>query len=335
LALAMIYNGAEGETQSQMKDVLELQQLNIQELNLAAGELMARLQSADNTIELAIANSIWAKQDFPFKQSFIDITSKSYDTEVRQLTEAQEINDWVSEKTRGKITKIVERINPRDIMFLINALYFKGSWESKFEEKATSEQNFTLLSGETIQHPLMNQFGNFPYYKDNVFQIIKLPYGNGEFSMMVLLPRIDFDFNKLLDTLTIEYWQRIWRYLSKRDGTIALPRFTIEYDITLNDALKTLGMTDAFSAVNADFSELWHKSPDTNVSIQKVRHKTFVKVNEEGTEAAAVTSVQVVLTDSVPPPPFEMIVDRPFVCAIVHEDTGLILFIGSILNPSG
>jgi len=335
LALAMIYNGADGATKAQMQDVLELQQMNIEELNLAAGELMSRLEEADTTVELAIANSVWAKKDFPFKQSFIDMTKRAYDAEVRPLTTKQQINDWVSKKTNGKILKIVEKIKRDDIMYLINAIYFKSSWASKFQKGATKEQDFTLLSGQTIQHPLMRQSGNFSYWEDNTLQAIKLPYGNGNFSMIVLLPRNEFDFDQLLDTLTIDYWQRIRRYLGKRDGTIALPRFTIEYDITLNDALQSLGMMDAFSRVDANFSKLWQKNPDTNVYIQKVRHKTFIKVNEEGTEAAAVTSIGLAMIDSVPPPPFEMIVDRPFVCAIVHEDTGLILFVGSILNPSG
>lgn len=335
LALAMVYNGADGATKAQMQKVLELKKMNLEELNLAAAALMSRLQEADTTVELAIANSVWVKRDFPFKETFIEITRQVYNADVFPLTTAQALNNWVSEKTRGKIANIVGKINRRDIMYLINAIYFKGSWASKFQEGATKEQNFTLLSGQTIQHPLMRQSGNFSYWEDNTLQAIKLPYGNGEFSMMVLLPRLDFNYSQLLDTLTIDYWQSLWRYSGKHDGTIALPRFTIEYDITLNDALKTLGMTDAFSTVNADFSELWHKNPDTNVSIQKVRHKTFVKVNEEGTEAAAATSVEIIFTDSVPPPPFEMIVDRPFVCAIVHESTGLILFVGSILNPSG
>lgn len=334
LALAMIYNGADCTTKTQMQDVLELKKMNIEELNLAAGALMARLEGADTTVKVVIANSVWAKRDFPFKETFIEITRQAYNADIFPLATAQEINNWVSEKTAGKIAKIVEKINRRDIMYLINAIYFKGSWASKFQEDATREQDFTLLSGQTIRHPLMKQSGNFSYWEDNTLQAIKLPYGNGEFTMMVFLPRKEFDFGQLLDTLTIDYWQRKWRNSGERYGTIALPRFTIEYDITLNDALQTLGMIAAFSKFDANFSKLWHKNPDINAYVEQVRHKTFVKVNEEGTEAAAVTSIGLVV-DSLPPPPFEMIVDRPFVCAIVEESTGLILFVGSIMNPSG
>jgi len=153
--------------------------------------------------------------------------------------------------------------------------------------------------------------------------------------MVVLLPREDYAFRRLLDDLTVDYWQGLWRRFSDRDGTIVLPRFTIEYDVTLNDPLQALGMTDAFSRQRADFSQLWEKSPDVNVFIQQVRHKTFVQVNEEGTEAAGVTSVEIGVTSvgMQPPPPFNMVVDRPFVCAIVDETTGLILFVGAIMDP--
>ncbi|MEE8575759.1 MAG: serpin family protein, partial [candidate division Zixibacteria bacterium] len=224
-----------------------------------------------------------------------------------------------------------------DIMYLLNAVYFKSSWTSRFEEYKTRDLDFTLLSGDIIQHPLMENSGDYPYYEDSAIQAIRLPYGNGTFGMVVILPREDMSLETLSDQLTGDYWLRLQQKLYEWEGKIVLPRFTIEYETSLVEPLKQLGMIDAFSRSAADFSRMFDKSYDTNISIDDVRHKTYVKVNEEGTEAAAVTSVQMVLTDavSIAPQPFEMIVNRPFVCAIVNRTTGLILFVGVIVNPAG
>lgn len=338
LALAMVYNGADGETKAQMDEALALHGMSIDSVNQSAGELMNWLSDADTSVQLAIANSVWAKPGFPFKESFIDLTREEYDAEIRELTTASEINSWVSEKTRGKIPKIIDQIGGDAIMYLINAIYFNGSWAKKFPERNTRERDFDLLSGETIQHDLMENQGEYPYWGDSTVQAIKLPYGNGNFGMVVLLPREDYPLEQFAKSLTTDKWNSIYRRLYEHRGNIVLPRFTIEYAAILNDALMAMGMTDAFSDTKADFTKMWDGGVDSNVCIDEVRHKTFVKVNEEGTEAAAVTSVSMkcVLTSvDMSPPPFEMIVDRPFVCAIVDGKTGMILFLGAIVDPRG
>jgi serine protease inhibitor len=344
LALAMTYNGSAGETQEQMRNVLALQGMDIDSVNAAAKRIMSWLEEADTSVQLAIANSIWKNEEFPFRKSFIQITRDDYESDVYPLTTASEINNWVADETKDKIKKIVSQITPDDIMFLINAIYFKGSWRQKFAESATRERDFHLTGNKTIQHPLMERHDKYAYMEDNASQVIKLPYGDGEFAMVVFLPRKSIGIEKFLQEFNAHYWQQSLRYLSEREGTIVLPRYEIEYDVTLNKPLKSLGMPLAFDSIWADFGNMWHKpvvrtaGADSNVYIGEVRHKTYVKVNEEGTEAAAVTSVRMkVMTSSavVPQPPFEMIVDRPFVCAIVDEQTGMILFVGAIHDPRG
>lgn len=343
LALAMVYNGADGATREQMSNVLALQGFNLDSLNQAAGSFMEWLGEADPEVELDIANSVWYKQDFPFKQSFIDMAARDYDAAVSPLTTAGAINDWVSEKTHDKITSIVDRIESDDIMFLINAIYFKGGWKSQFPKGMTHEEDFFLLAGDKFKHQMMQQQGDFAYCEDSSMQAIILPYGNANFHMLVILPTEEFGYAKLLGELNSDFWKDLQRRLWVREGTIVLPRFRIEYDVTLNNALVALGMKDAFDAARADFSGMWQKSEgptliDSNVYIKEVRHKTYVDVNEEGTEAAAVTSIGMGLaTSSIAesPRPFRMVVNRPFICAIVERQSGAILFLGGITDPRG
>lgn len=337
LALSMVYNGADGVTRDQMRETLALQGMDIDSVNQAAQSIMQWLEEADSSVELAVANSIWKRKGFPFKDSFIDLMRDFYDSELFDLSTALPINDWVAENTKDKIKTIVDNVERDDVMFLINAIYFKGSWSQKFRESATRECDFHLASQEIIKHPLMENHGEYPYWEDSAVQAIKLPYGNKQFGMVVFLPRESVGIKRFLDGFSDDYWQQRKPYFGQRDGIIVLPRFEIEFDVCLNDTLKSLGMPAAFNPDEADFQNMWYKSGDSNIYIGEVLHKTYVKVNEEGTEAAAVTSVRMKKMESVsePMPPFEMIVDRPFICAIVEEQTGMILFLGAIYDPRG
>lgn len=336
LALAMTYNGANNITKEEMARTLALEGIDIDSLNAAAQKLMNWLEEADTSVQLAVANSIWKKSDFPFKESFVELVRDYYESEVFDLGDAEEINEWVTEKTKEKIRKIVDVVQADDIMFLINAIYFKGSWTQQFATSATRERDFHLVSSDVIKHQLMEHRAKYPYWEDETAQAIKLPYGDKRFSMVVLLPSESDGIDTFLSSFSTEYWQEKSRRFLDREGTIVLPRFEIEYEVCLNDTLESLGMPSAFAPDMADFGNMWYESGDTNVYIGEVLHKTYVKVNEEGTEAAAVTSVRMKFSEtsaSIPPPPFEMIVDRPFVCVIVEEQTGIILFIGAIYDP--
>lgn len=334
-ALSMTYNGAKGETQEAIANTLELSGISLEEINQGNLELKQSLETTDEKITLNIANSLWLDQSTSFLPDFIQRVAESYNAELTQLdfsdpNSAAEINNWVKDQTNNKIEKIVDRIEPNQILFLINAVYFKALWRTPFSEAATEAAPFTLLDGSTKQHPLMNAAADYYYLETETFQAINLPYGEGRWSFYVFLPKPDVSLGSFYETLTAENWQEWMKELRYNyvPGSITLPRFTLEYDIALNDTLKALGMEMAFNPEQSDFSAM----TETQATISQVKHKTFIEVNEKGTEAAAATSVGIVAT-SVPPPPFSMVVDRPFFCAIRDNKTGTILFMGSIVDP--
>jgi serpin B len=332
-ALAMIYTGASGETQQAMVKALELQGMSLPEINQANAALRAALGSADPKVQLTIANSLWARQGITFKPEFIKRNQNFYEAEVAALdfTSPAAINDWVKRKTSGKINKIVETIPSDAILYVINAVYFKGVWAQQFDKSKTKDGPFTLLNGAKKKQPLMSQSGRFRYYENEKFQAVSLPYGAGRMSLYVFLPSPNSDLRAFVANLNTENWESWTPQFRSTPGDIVLPRFKLEYDIVLNQALKTLGMSAAFDPQNANFSEMYAKTSSANVFIGEVKHKTFVEVNEEGTEAAAATSGGMHLTSFQPP--FKMVVDRPFFCAIVDNTTKTILFMGSIVEP--
>ncbi|MCA1991675.1 MAG: serpin family protein [Coleofasciculus sp. S288] len=335
IALSMTYNGASGETQQAMAKALEFQGLSLQDVNQANQVLKASLENADPDVQLSIANSLWARQGIDFKPQFMQQNRQFYGAKVTELDFAKPdapniINNWVKENTRGKIEQIVDQLKPDDLLFLINAIYFKGNWTEQFDKSRTTERPFYLLDGTQKQHPMMSQSGEYRYYENESFQAVSLPYGTGRLSLYVFLPRQNTTLEAFHQQLDTENWQQWINQFHMRDGSIQLPRFKFDYDIQLNNALKALGMEVAFDDAKADFSNMTSAS----VVIDEVKHKTFVEVNEEGTEAAAVTSTRVVPTSArMPEEPFQMIVDRPFFCAIRDNQTGTILFMGSIVEP--
>ena len=332
IALAMTYNGAKGETQQAMAKTLELQGISLQEINSANAALIAAVQNADDKVQLNIANSLWAKQDINFNSDFLQTTEDFYKATVTNLDfsdpgAVNAINDWVKQSTNGKIDRIVQQINPDDVMFLINAIYFKGKWTKEFNPAQTTQQPFYLTAGEEKQHPLMSQSGEYKYYENKKFQAVSLPYGNdGRLSLYVFLPSDNSSLTAFYQDLNADNWEKWIAQFKNRQGSIRLPRFKINYELTLNDTLKALGMEVAFEP-KADFSGI-----GDNLALSEVKHKTFVEVNEEGTEAAA-TSVGITLTSASSEQPFQMNVDRPFFCAIRDNQTGTVLFMGSIVNP--
>jgi serine protease inhibitor len=335
IALAMTYNGASGSTQQAMAKTLELQGMNLPEINSAyAAVLKQLLDNQDAKVQLKIANSLWANQDVSFAPDFLKRTQEFYQAKVSNLNfkdaaASNIINNWVKENTNGKINKIVENIEPNQVLFLINAIYFKGNWSNEFDKSQTAQYPFYITSGRRKQHPMMSQEGDYRYYESEQFQAVSLPYGkDGKVSFYIFLPKQSSNLKALYQNLNVENWEKWMTQFNKQKGFIRLPRFKTDYEITLNDALKTLGMEEAFSN-KANFSGM-----GKNFAISQVKHKTFVEVNEEGTEAAAATSVGIVATSlRQEPEPFRMIVDRPFFCAIRDNQTGSLLFMGSIIEP--
>ncbi|HSB10938.1 MAG TPA: serpin family protein [Blastocatellia bacterium] len=338
LALAMTYNGAVGETKQAMERALEIQGMNHLELNRAYAALRQALENPDPKVQLNIANSLWAKQGVTFNPDFIERNKQFYGAEVSTLdfnnpSAPSTINSWVADKTKGKIDKIVDRIDPQSILFLINAIYFKGKWAEEFDKAKTKEEPFTTAPGQQKRHPMMHQSGKYNYYEAKSFQAVSIPYGGDRVSMYIFLPTASTTLIQLQNELTAANWDSWMKQFAKIQGEIAVPRFKVEYEVELSDSLKALGMGIAFDPRRADLTGICKTSE--NPFISRVKHKTFAEVNEEGTEAAAATSVEVTVTSAMrPQKTFRMVVDHPFFFAIRDNKTGTLLFMGSINDPT-
>jgi serine protease inhibitor len=334
VALGMTHNGANGETQEAMQKTLELSGLTVQEVNESYKSLIELLTGLDPKVRFQIANSIWYRQELSFEKEFIDLNKKYFNAEVRGLNfndpnAPKTINAWVDKNTNGKIKEIVDApIDPLMVMFLINAIYFKGFWTYQFDKDLTKDDLFTLPDGSKKACKMMKQKGELQYFENADFQAIDLPYGDGDFSMSIFLPHPEKNIDSLIAKFNQENWNLWIGSFSKHELTLYLPKFTLEYELTLNDVLKALGMGIAFDPLKADFSKMY-KGPES-LFISKVKHKTFVDVNEEGTEAAAVTSVGLAMTSVGT----IMRIDRPFVFVIRENKSQTILFIGKIVEPT-
>lgn len=335
-ALAMTYNGAAGETRSAMEKTLQLEGMSMDEVNAAFADLLTILQNPDPKVELTVANSLWAREGVDFKEDFLQRNRDYFQAEVAELDfddpdAAETINHWVRDNTRNKIDGIVEPpINPDTVLFLINAIYFKGDWSEPFEKELTRDMVFKQPDGKKKEHPIMFRYGNYRYLENELFQAVSLPYGKNErISMYVFLPLPEIDLEQFYADLNPSNWKRWIDSFNSMEGELGLPRFKFEYETSLNDALTALGMGPAFDENTADLSGMRPIPP--RLYISEVKHKTFVEVNEEGTEAAAVTSVEIGVTSM--PETFYMVVDRPFFFAIADDLTGTILFMGSVFEP--
>jgi len=336
MALGMTYNGAAGTTQAAMRETLELQGLTIEEVNASYRSLIDLLAGLDPSVQFLLVNSIWYRSGFSVQQEFLDVNQTYFDAQVAALdfdnpSAAETINDWVNDKTNGRIEDIVTPPIPAEIvMFLINAIYFKGDWTFQFDRELTQNRPFTLADGTTKQVPTMTytEPTDVSYFADATVEGVDLSYGGKAYSMTILLPAEGRDVEALVASLNAARWAGILAGFATIEANVLLPKFTLEYEIEMNDVLKALGMAIAFDPDNADFSNIY--SGPERLFISKVKHKSFVDVNEQGTEAAAVTSVEVGVT-SLPP---TIAVDRPFVFAIRERFSGTILFMGVITDPS-
>ncbi len=336
LALAMTYNGANGETKEAMEKTLNVFGLTPQEINTSYRDLVSALKSLDPKVLLEIANAIFYRNDFHVEQPFIDLNQSFYNAEVAPLdfSNQQEalniINGWVADKTHDKIESIINQINRNHVMFLLNAIYFKGTWQKEFNDENTKSLSFYTDDDSSIPVETMQRMDTLPYMANDLFSAIELPYGAGDFSMYVFLPEAGHALEEIVNKLDKEIWEHWMKSFQVTQGVdIKLPRFKYEYEIMLNDVLTTMGMGIAFTGA-ADFTGI-NKLGD--LLIDYVKHKSFIEVNEEGTEAAAVTIVAIERT-SAGPEKVPFYVNRPFMYAITEKQTGAILFLGTVKNPS-
>lgn len=335
MALSMLYNGAEGKTKEEIAKVLHVEGMDVNELNRANASLRSKLQNDSTQIQLNVANSIWINDNFHFRSAFAKNNSNYFNAKIEEIDmndqdSPKRINDWGKKSTNGKIDKIVDEPLNRDVVaMLINAIYFKGDWTYPFDKEQTQKQSFYLKDGTTKDVPLMVLNEKLAYFEHEKFQAVSLPYGDETLSMKVLLPKENSSLQELEGMFTMDNWKQWNSALHKKNGTILLPTFQLEYEALLNDILVNLGMATAF-AHNANFSKMIEEM--NSLAISEVKQKTFIDVNEEGTEAAAITSVAIAET-SAPADSFYMKVNRPFVIVITDNQTDTILFMGSIANP--
>ena len=336
MALGMTYNGAAGTTYEAMQETLELQGLSLQEVNESYRSLIDLLRGLDSSVEFELANSIWYRQGYPVEPEFLDLNRDYFDAEVTPLDFSNPnakatINGWVDERTRGRIEEIIERIDPSSVMFLINAIYFKGSWTAQFAEELTAEAPFYLAGGGQKNVEMMSTADaiDVGVYWDGEVTVLDLPYGGRAYSMTLAMPAAGTDMATFVGALDSERWQAWVDGVSGSAYVVSLPKFTLEYGLLLNDVLEALGMEIAFVPGGADFTRI-NPTPGL-LYISEVRHKSFVDVNEEGTEAAAVTSVEIRETSAGPS---QVVIDRPFVFAIREKFSGTILFMGLIMDPT-
>ncbi len=334
LALGMTLNGANTSTYDSMRNTLELPNIPQGQINEAYKSLIELLTGIDAKVNFKIANSIFYRNTYTFEQDFIEVNKKYFNALVQGLNFKDPaavgiINKWVDDNTNGKIQKIVDSIDDDIVMFLINALYFKGTWKYEFDKTNTRDDLFIQPTGTQSPCRMMVQEAEFNYLANEDFQAIDLPYGDGAFSMTVFLPKQSRDVNSFIANLTESNWNSWLSSFTIQKVKLYLPKFKLEYEIQMKDVLSALGMGIAFDAGNADFTKLY-RGPE-RAYISKVKHKTFVDVYEEGTEAAAVTSVEIGLTsvgeDII------MRCDRPFVFVIREKNSNSILFIGKIVKP--
>lgn len=336
IALTMTYNGARGDTRTAMAKTLGLTGMADRAVNTGNKDLRTVLLGADPKVSLDIANSLWIRQGFDIEEPFLDLNRAFFDAKITNLdfgspNAAQTINDWVSTATRTRIPKIVDEVRRDSVMFLINAVYFKGSWLEPFEKEATQDADFYAPTGK-VTSKMMSQWGENRYAKGDGFQMVRLPYGDGRLGMTILLPDRRDGLTELIAKLDAPTWAAWTSKLRSKSGRVRIPRWRSEYDVVLNDTLGALGMGIAFDPSKADFTGM-HAGGE--MYIGQVRHKTFVEVNEEGTEAAAVTSVEMRATSApAPEEPFDFLADHPFLYTIDDSATGAILFVGVLNSPA-
>ncbi len=329
IALTMTFNGSVGETARAMAEVLAIDMLDRNAVNRSNMTLRESLSSRGPKVEISIANSIWYRQDVELNLDFLERNRQFFEAEIASLDFAAShateiINEWVGTNTNGKIEKIIDEIDPLTLLLLMNAIYFKGGWQDKFDKSQTREEIFYLSDGSTKPVQMMHREGVYPHFRGANFEAARLTYGDGDISMYIFLPNQNSNLNEFLDGFNAENWKNWLPQFSpvRIDSMMILPRFKLEYEVQLNEPLKAMGMEIAFGD-SADFSGMGH-----GLSISEVRHKTFIEVNEEGTEAAAVTVVA--LAESAPP---VFRVDRPFFFTIYDAKTQTMLFIGIVTEP--
>ncbi len=331
IALGMLYNGAKGNSAKQIIATLGLDGKDAEAINANYRNLLNALPNLSNEVDMSIANSVWHDDDFAVKDQFLENLINGFDAEVKaedfgDANTPVMINNWVKEHTKGKIDEIIDSISPQEVMLLINALYFNGSWTFQFNPEKTTTQTFTnALGQEKNVQMMMHDKVKLRGTGREDFAIFELPYGENErFALRILLPNHDQSLDEVFTKGSDFAWNGTLALGSESNVMVGLPKFEIKDEYKLNDILISLGIEDVFDSQKSDLGNI----SDKKLNVSKVKHKTFMKVDESGTEAAAVTSVGIEVT-SMPP---SYICNRPFAFYIYEREMGNILFMGRVVD---
>ncbi|MTI89717.1 MAG: serpin family protein [Balneolaceae bacterium] len=335
MALGMTLNGAKAETYQQIQQTLALSDLELQEINEGYRSLAKLLTTIDPKVKMQIANSVWNQKGFEVEDDFTKrlqtyFNAKSEGLDFNDPAAKDVINKWVENETNGMIDKIIDaNIPPEMVMYLINAIYFKGTWTHQFDENQTKERDFHLDNGTTSTVDMMSQTRSFSYLSTEQVQMIDLPYGDSLYSMTLMMPKNTTDSidEFIANDFTYQNFSSWLEAMNAGRIQLSLPKFQMNYKIKLNDVLKSMGMVIPFEEHQANFEGI---NPGGKLFISEVAQKAIIKVNESGTEAAAVTSVGVGVT-SMPP---SINFNQPFVFMIREQSSGTVLFMGKVGNPS-
>lgn len=332
IAMAMTSNGANGQTLNAIDSAMGFSNFSQSQLNAYYNKLITQLPTLDPKTTLNIANSVWYRQGFSVLPQFISTDSSFYKAEVSALdfsspSAVNTINNWVSDHTNGKIPTIINSIPSDERMYLINALYFKSTWQESFDPAKTQAASFYVKAGNTVQAQFMNGTVDVNSYYDTNVTVFELPYSGNSYSMVIVQPQTGKTLTDIITGLDGTQWNTWMKALKPAQAQVSLPKFAYSYNTSLNNALTAFGMGLAFSD-GADFSKI----SSTGLKISDVKHKAYIAIDETGTEAAVVTSVGVTVTDApITAPNYN--VNHPFIFAIRERNSGLIIFAGLVNNP--
>jgi serine protease inhibitor len=336
MALGMTMNGAAGQTFDEMRSALGFGAQPSAEINVSYRSLIDMLRALDRTVDFRIANAIWYRAGFPFETTFLDESKQFFDAKVAALdfaaaSSVPTINDWVKTSTNGKIDRIVDGPIADDVvMYLINAIYFNGSWTTRFDKSLTKADQFTTVNGTAAPITMMRRTDTVRVAETADAQMVELPYGGGAFAMTIIVPKQGKSIATLVSSLSADSWEASLAAATSRSVELSMPKFSLRWEALLNDPLQSLGMRLAFQGDIADFTRM-SRAAGNRLYLSRVKQKSYVDVHEEGTEAAAATSVEVSVTCTCGPQVIR--IDRPFVFAIRERLSGTILFLGKIVRP--
>ncbi|TYP70236.1 serpin family protein [Paenibacillus methanolicus] len=335
MAMGLALNGAAGETRSEMLKTLRAQGLSVLELNEGTRALTDVLEHQDTEVTARIANGAWAQRGMGWKEAYAADLKTYYNAEIQDIDFGDPdapaaVNKWVDTQTKGMIPRLIESFPPDTVSALVNAIYIKGAWSEPFEEDRTKERPFRLQDGSTASVPMMEQSGSYAFKKEQAYEVLQLPYGEGKWRMTIVLPGDPGGLDALLPQLLDS--PETWRAgLATAGGTVRLPRFGIQSTLRLEETLRQLGMKTAFDPAKADFSGMAEEGALFYIS--QIVHQARIEVDETGTEAAAATAISVAGT-AEPQQPCEFTADRPFFFAIEEGEMGAIVFLGVVRNPA-